>query len=240
MILDSLLSIVYPLHCFKCSTVVDRRSDRPACSSCWDETRIFHGNETLCAKCSAIQSFERRSPETRCRACDDHFYDRATAVGVYEGALAASVVSLKTVPVVGSRLSGLLAAAFLRSGFFQTDLIVPVPLSAKRRLERGFNQSEEIASALSAAVGVDVDRKSLRRRLDTPFHRAGMDRKAREATVERAFEVCRPKLVDGRRILLVDDVFTTGATASNCAKTLKAAGAVSVNVLTIARAGRRE
>ncbi|MDQ3806373.1 MAG: ComF family protein, partial [Acidobacteriota bacterium] len=67
-------------------------------------------------------------------------------------------------------------------------------------------------------------------------HRAGMDRRARRETVEDAFRVVRPRLVEGQRVLLVDDVFTTGATASACARALRAAGAAEVYVLTVARA----
>ena len=68
------------------------------------------------------------------------------------------------------------------------------------------------------------------------MHRIGMDEKARELTVRKAFEVTRPKLIEGQNILLIDDVFTSGATASYCAKVLKKHGAAKVNVLTLARA----
>lgn len=235
MLIDSILSLGFPVRCPECTSHIERRSDGAACAGCWNETRIFHGNETLCAKCSAILSFVSRPVATWCRMCDGHSFDRARAVGVYERALSASVIRLKTVPVVGTRLSELLSEAFFRAGFYDADLIVPVPLSAKRMIERGFNQAEVIARSFAGGVGVPVDGRSLQRKVDTPFHRAGMDRKAREATVADAFEVKRPRLISGRKVLLVDDVFTTGATASHCAAALKSAGAARVDVLTIAR-----
>jgi predicted amidophosphoribosyltransferase len=68
------------------------------------------------------------------------------------------------------------------------------------------------------------------------MHRAGMDRKARAMTVKNAFEVVRPKLIEAKDVILVDDIFTSGETASNCARILKKSGAATVNVLTIARA----
>ncbi len=68
------------------------------------------------------------------------------------------------------------------------------------------------------------------------MHRIGMDKKARELTVKNAFEITRPKLIEGKNVLLVDDVFTSGATASSCAKVLKKNGAVGVQVFTLARA----
>ena len=116
------------------------------------------------------------------------------------------------------------------------DLIVPIPLSTLRRLERGFNQAESIATAFSRSTGIPVDAHSLTRKQHTPIHRIGMDQKARELTVKNAFEVVRPKLIGGKNILLIDDVLTSGATASSCAKILKKNGAVKINIFTLARA----
>ena len=115
-------------------------------------------------------------------------------------------------------------------------MIIPVPLSKRRFLERGFNQAEVLAELLAKETALKIDKQSLARKVHTPVHRAAMDRRARELTVENAFEVTRPKLVKGEKILLVDDVFTSGATTSTCAKALKKKGADKVYVLTIARA----
>jgi ComF family protein len=120
--------------------------------------------------------------------------------------------------------------------FASVDLILPIPLSKHRRLERGFNQAEVIAAAVAARINVPVDRQSLARRLHTPIHRVGMDQKARELSVRNAFEVQRPKLIGGKNVVLVDDVLTSGATASGAAKVLKKAGAGQVLVFTLARA----
>jgi ComF family protein len=125
--------------------------------------------------------------------------------------------------------------AGLRALAPDADMIVPIPLSRTRRFERGFNQAEIIARIVGKALCLPVDAYSLSRIKHTAMHRAGMDRKARERTVEKAFEVVRPKLVAGKRILLIDDVLTSGSTASSCAKILKAAGTRSVSLFTIAR-----
>ena len=127
-------------------------------------------------------------------------------------------------------------AALLKADVTGADVIIPIPLSKKRKLERGFNQAEIIAAEIARASGIPIDAASLVRKLHTPIHRIGMDKKARELTVKNAFEVVRPRLIDGRNILLVDDVFTSGATASYCAKVLKKNGAKQVNVFTLARA----
>jgi ComF family protein len=112
---------------------------------------------------------------------------------------------------------------------------MPVPLHEERLRERGFNQAGEIANALSKLSGLKVDEWSLARMIHTERHRAGMDERARRESVENAFDIRRPRLVENENILLVDDVFTTGATVSSCARALKNAGAGEVFALTIAR-----
>ncbi len=233
---DSILSLVFPHECAVCGGGVEKHADGNACAPCWSATQIFTGDEMLCEKCGAYFG-ERAAPvAVRCHRCDDHHYDRAFAAGIYEKALSASILKLKTVPSIPRVLSDIISRASSIPAMSSIDLIVPVPLSKLRRVERGFNQAELIADELSKIVGVDVDRHSLRRRFHTPIHRVGMDQKARELTVENAFEVARPQLVSGRTILLVDDVLTSGATASNCAKILKKHGSGSVYVFTLARA----
>src|SRR5205085_2491147 len=175
----------------------------------------------------------------RCRRCEAEDFTAARACGIYEGALRAAVLALKREPFVSERLAGLLAAAQRREPLESATLVVPVPLHAERERERGFNQAALLARALSGRAGVRLDEWSLARVAGSVRHRAGMDARGRRETVEGAFEVARPRLVRGERVLVVDDVFTTGATASACAAALKAAGAREVFVLTVARAGPR-
>ncbi len=231
---DSILSLVYPQQCAVCGGSVQSRADDCACSDCWAATAVFTGNEMTCEKCGAYFGPQAAPVAVRCHQCDEHHYDRALAAGIYEQALSASILRLKSSPSIPRRLRRMIRSAGMRVD--PADLIVPVPLSRMRQIERGFNQADVIALELSKTLGVPVDQHSLIRRVHTPIHRAGMDRKARELTVENAFYVPRPKLIEGRTILLVDDVFTSGATASSCAKALKKSGAAAVNIFTIARA----
>jgi len=235
-IYDSLLSLAYPQVCHVCADSVESSVDGVACRKCWRKTRVFSGGETLCAKCSAFLQAKPSNHETFCHKCDEHFYDAARAAGIYESALAASVLNLKREPFVSQTLKKHFIAAFETSPFQDTTLAIPVPLSKKRLLERGFNQAEILALILEKNCGLKTDKQSLARKIHTPVHRAAMDRRARELTVENAFEVVRPKLIRGEKILLIDDVFTSGATTSFCAKVLKKKGAGKVYVLTLARA----
>lgn len=233
---NSLLSLIYPQECRVCSGIVKDHDDGVACRECWDATRIFNGSEMLCDKCGAF--FGEKAPFVKvfCHQCDEHHYDKAAAVGIYEKALAASIVNLKKVPVVPKHLQSKVADYRGLDRFAEVDLILPIPLAKLRHLERGFNQAALIAELISRLLRIPLDKQSLTRKLHTPMHRIGMDKKARELTVKNAFEVTRPKLIAGKNILLIDDVFTSGATASACAKVLKKNGADQVSVFTLARA----
>jgi ComF family protein len=233
---NSLLSIIYPQECRVCFSQVENADDGISCMRCWEETRLFDGRQMLCDKCGAFFGDKAAPVPVFCHKCEDHFYDKAAAVGVYEMAMSATVLTLKEQPVIPNRLRELIPAALERNGFFNTDAIVPIPLSKQRRLERGFNQAEVIAKEISRATNIPVDKASLTRKYHTPIHRVGMDKRARELTVQNAFEVLRPNLISGKKLLMVDDVFTSGATASYCAKELKKSGAVEVNMFTLARA----
>jgi ComF family protein len=232
-ITDSLLSLVYPQECRVCAALVENSSAGVACEPCWSSTKIFTGDEMLCEKCGAFFSDEKAPVAVHCHKCDDHAYDKAFAIGVYERALSASILFLKSTPKVPKHLDRLIRE---HVDGLDADLIVPAPLSKMRQLERGFNQSELVADIVGKAIGIPVDHFSLQRKKHTPIHRIGMDQRTRELTVGKAFEVSRPNLVRGKRILFVDDVLTSGSTASACAKALKKSGATSVDVFTVARA----
>lgn len=189
----------------------------------------------MCQKCGALLQSRTKNVVTFCHRCDEHFYDMARAAGTYEFALSASVVYLKREPFVAARLQKLFNARFQNLPFQDATKIIPVPLSKKRYFERGFNQAVVLSKILAKTTGLMLDEQSLVRRIHTPMHRAAMDGKARAMSVKNAFEVRRPKIVKGETILLIDDVYTSGATVSNCAKVLKEKGAGKVYVLTIAK-----
>lgn len=119
------------------------------------------------------------------------------------------------------------------------DLIVPVPLHRWRLLKRRFNQSQLLAKGLAAKLQVHADPFVLERMRATPSQ-GQLDRKGRRQNVKGAFQVpaTRMQAIEGKRVLLVDDVLTTGATASECARAFKKAGAAHVGVVAFARVGQ--
>ncbi len=235
---DSLLAIFYPQSCEVCGDNVESRRFGVACERCWRQTHIFSTQDTVCWKCGLPSSgkvADDKRQQVRCRRCDDDAFSVARACGVYEGALRASILALKREPHVCGHLIKLLSKAQQQYPLNRATRIVPVPLHPERQKSRGFNQAALIAAALSRATSIVVDEVSLVRTSHTEQHRAGMDARDRRRTVESAFTVRYPALVSGEHVLLIDDVFTTGATVSFCARALLDAGADDVYVLTLAR-----
>ncbi len=114
------------------------------------------------------------------------------------------------------------------------DVVIPVPLHPRRLWWRGFNQAALLAMTISRRLDKPLDLDALMRsRMTTP--QTSQDHDARRRNVRRAFSVARPARIKGLRILLIDDVMTTGATVDECARVLIAAGAARVEVLTLAR-----
>jgi ComF family protein len=214
---DAFLTVVYPQPCRICQQSVERRELGVVCENCWTDTHLFSEEDALRWK------------------FDNHAFNAARACGFYEKALRETVLNLKRQPYLPKRVGALLTTVVQREPLCESTLIVPVPLHPNREKARGFNQAAVIATVLSKSVGLPVNEVSLIRTSHTEKYRAGLDAKGRNDTVARAFKIVHPRLIKGEKILLVDDVLTTGATAVACSRVLKDAGAELVNVVTIAR-----
>jgi ComF family protein len=235
---DSLLALVYPQPCAVCGASVESRALGVACANCWKRADLFSGAETICWKCGLPAKGtvpDEKREQVRCHRCGQDAFTAARACGAYEGALRASILRLKHQPYLGRKLRDQLVKIQSQEPLCTATLIVPVPLHPERQKSRGFNQASLIGRELSLATTLPLNEVSLQRTSQANRHRAGMDAKGRRETVVDAFRVAHPALIAGERVLLVDDVFTTGATVSSCAKTLLDAGAAEVFVLTIAR-----
>ena len=235
---DAALAVAYPQICAVCEGSVESRFEGVACAGCWEETRLITVEDTLCWKCGALGLAgiaEERSEAVRCHRCDDAAFTAARACGLYQGALRAAVIELKRAPHVPKRLLQLMQETSRRSPLDRFTLMVPVPLHPQREKERGFNQAAVLARALSRRTGRPVAEDCLIRIEHTERHRAGMDAQARRESVENAFALVTPRTIAGESIMLIDDVFTTGATISACAVVLRTAGAKEVLALTLAR-----
>lgn len=187
-----------------------------------------------CRVCGA--AVEQHRFGVACESCwkKTQILTDACAIGWYEGALRESVLLLKRQPYLPPHVSDLLLerARLLPA----ITRVVPVPLHKERLRSRGFNQAAIIGREISRALGVPLDDVSLVRVTSSEKHRTGLDAKGRRDSVAKAFAVPYPRLVEGEHILLIDDVFTTGATVEACEAVLSEAGAKSVLIMTLARA----
>ncbi len=235
------LHLLFPTPCHVCGAPLDRERVSRLCGRCWQTLERIP--PTGCRRCgwpfpgAAAAAGTEQPLCQRCRETEDAFR-LARAVLRYrtEGTARAAILLAKH----GGRLTLLRRLAWLLAGEASRylpmtgwDGLVPVPLHWRRRWERGFNQAEVLARAVGRRHGLPVLRRVLVRVRPTPMQQGDMD--ARRRNVREAFAVRTPQAVRDRRLLLVDDVFTTGATANACARSLLDAGAAEVGVLTLAR-----
>lgn len=196
----------------------------PVCDACGQPQESDLGEVALCAACQA------RPPS----------WHRARAALIYDEASRRPVLDLKR----AARRDGLsvMASWMVQAGgdlLEDADILIPVPLHYLRLVSRGYNQAGWLASAVAKRSGVPVRVDILKRVKATPSQ-GGKSRRARARNVAGAFAVPERKrgAIDGKCVLLVDDVLTTGATLRGCARILRRAGAREVNVLTLARVVR--
>ena len=240
-LLDSLLNLIFPEDCFICSVAVARHQECGICSACWDKTLALKISPPRCASCGLpLQNFED-DQDHLCGECIRQMppYAGARSFGYYTAELGKIIQEMK---FHGRRNLVRLLGPLLTVAFFESwrredfDLIVPVPLHSKRRRERGYNQSELLSRALERQIAVPFHPALIRVRPTLP--QVGLTQLERMENVRKAFQCKRPQQISKMRILLIDDVMTTGATVSSASRALLEAGALRVSVLTVARAGK--
>ena len=196
--------------------------------------------EYFCVACrTPFQNHFPLDAEDRCRLCRSgmRVFDAAYCFGAYEGTLRQLIHLFKysRMKPLAKPLAECLAAALPRDQRF--DVVVPMPLHWRRRWQRGFNQAELLARITARRSGVPMVKAV--RRVRATQTQAGLSNAQRRDNVSGAFRVKDSSRVRGLRVLLIDDVMTTGATAAACAQALKRAGAKSVSLLALARVDRR-
>lgn len=223
--LSALLDLVYTPRCAACRAEV--APEAAFCPTCADALLPVPAG---CPRCGAPGA------AAGCGACLAHppAFDAVRAGGLFGGPLADAIHALKygERPALARPLGAWLAGqATLPAG----ALVVAVPLGRARRIARGYDQAALLADALCAAAGArDRRLRGALRRVRETAPQVGLAREARRANVAGAFEASR--VVEGRAVVLVDDVVTTGATASDAARALRAAGATRIEVVALARA----
>ena len=220
---SELSSTLFPHYCLVCSERLS--ADRlMICPACLDLLPRYPGSEALY---EAEKRLEGHAPFTEYRS--DLGFTRHNPVRDL-----IHTIKYEDHPELGERLSRLYAPEHLRAGHF-TDIgvAVPVPLTPSRLRRRGYNQSTYIARGLTDILGIPLDETLLARR-DSHGTQTHRGRESRWESMKKAFYAPHPDLVSRRRVLIIDDVLTTGSTLTACALALMAAGAESVSYYTLA------
>lgn len=234
-LVDRLLQILLPAACLGCGRALPARgTSLGLCAPC--RAALAPVPADACAVCARPLAAYALPEDYRCGACreDPPAFDRLLALWSYRPPLDAVVQALKfgRLDYLGGHLAAALAQGLDgRLGGF--DRVVPVPLHWRRHLTRGYNQAERIARPLAGLLGIPHASALSRRRATPPQSLLGRDK--RLANLRRAFRVPRPDRVRTLRILLVDDVATTGATLDAAAAALRKAGAAAVTAVVAGR-----
>jgi len=238
-IYTGVFSLIFADDCRICKKPLREVSRIPVCRACLLKPEPLAA-EYFCVQCRApFRSSFPLDEQGLCGLCRRGVsgFDAAYSFGFYEDELRELIHLFKygRVQPLAQPLGRLLAVALPRD--LEFDVIVPMPLHWRKRWQRGFNQSALLASEIGRRTHIPV-RNGLRRIRPTATQ-AGLTNAKRRQNVSGAFRA-RPRLpMHGQRVLLVDDVMTTGATAASCARALKIAGAKRVTLLTLARVDRR-
>lgn len=223
---QTLFDLLFPQSCVHCQT-----SDSWLCQTCYNSIPFI--TTTVCNYCGTPVS------SSFCRQCDNHslqYIDGIRSAAYFEdNPLRTAIHALKyrNHKAIAQELADILANTY-RYYQLQADVIIPIPLHNSRVKERGYNQSELLAHKLSDALKIPVNTK-ITRRIRKTRTQMTLGVEERRQNVHGAF-ACQGKQLTHQRVLLIDDVCTTGSTLDSCAAALKSAGAVSVWGLTLAKA----
>jgi ComF family protein len=233
---QGLLQLVYPSTCFVCGRALSVEQAH-FCTDC--RKALTTDSLPCCPRCAATVG-PHVPLSGGCNSCKNRLlhFECAVRLGPYDGLLRNTIIRLKHASGEGlAEVLGELCGSQMKKRLrnLQADAIVPVPLHWWRRWTRGYNQSEVLARGISHHLDIPCQPRWLRRIRNTP-RQVGQSTRARQENVRQAFAVPAWAQVRGKAVLLVDDVLTTGGTANDAARALRAAGATRVLVAVLARA----
>ncbi len=218
--------MVLPARCIYCNEYVERVG---MCANCWREVKWI--SEPKCKICG--QPLENES--CKCCVADDNYFDQAVSAIIYEGLARHLIINFKEhdatlyAPIFAQWINRI-----IQEFADEIDLMIPVPITKKRRLFRKYNQTELLCQELQKLSKLHYEPRILEKNKETVAQKT-LNREKRLKNLKKSFSLNSKFSVKHKNILLIDDVITTGATSNACAQLLKEAGADKVFVATLAR-----
>ena len=238
---EGLLNFVFPLDCKICEKPIRESKGYSICEDCFETIELIE--RPYCVKCGKplihADAF-KQNREVLCFDCkrNKYSFEFSRSIGIYDKVLKKCIHLFKYhgEKKLAKPLGKLMVDYLLKNNEFKNklDLIIPVPLHKNDLKKRGFNQSVLLGKVIGNYFSIPVGESVLIKKNLTPFQ-VNLSKKEREKNILRAFSVEKPEEIKGKNILILDDVFTTGATVEECAKELMKARAKNVFVLTLAR-----
>ncbi|MCG9129547.1 ComF family protein [Candidatus Poribacteria bacterium] len=230
-VIETALTFLYPAHCKVCEKTIGLESIPYLCGYCWDSLEFV--TRPWCEICG-IQSNEEICSEC---ATTPPRYGKLRTIAFY-GTILQKIIHLYKFEKKRS-LAKYLSDLMIRHlpndcNFDEYDYILPIPIHKNRLRERGFNQSILISKGISKEIGIDICTDALVRSKNTS-PQSSLARDARQSNIVGAFEIKNKKLIEGKRILIFDDVYTTGATVNEAVNMLWNEDPLEIDVLTLAR-----
>lgn len=226
---ECIINLLYPRRCPICEEIIVKKDK--ICEKCKKE--ILYLKEPRCKKCSK----EMESGEIEyCYDCTNtnHFFNKGIATFKHDNNFKKSIYNFKYKNK--REYADFYTEAIIKNykemiGSWNAEVLIPIPLFASKKVQRGFNQAEILAYKLSVELKIPVDSKLLQRNRNTNPQKE-LNRIQRVKNVEKAFNLSN-KIVQYRKIILIDDIYTTGATLDSCAKILREAGVKYIYFVTI-------
>jgi len=233
--IDAILDLIYPSKavCYMCESSLEKEAKYSLCLRCYSALPFIP--EHHCIKCGISLRMIEDGPT--CEGCKDsnHYFDKAISVVKYEEDPKKLIYRLKySSHTYLARTMGAMMAHKLKDEGISIDLIVPVPLYKNKEKERGFNQAALLGKYITKETNIPLNIDALIRIKNTKVMH-DLNKRERQENVEGAFKIVDNRVIMNKNILLIDDIFTTGATANACSKLLLDARAKCVTVLTFAR-----
>ncbi len=235
-LLNDVSNIIFPPQCLACTEIINGPAKQVFCCACQDKIHFITNN--FCPICG-IPFLVSSAGSHVCGNCQENkpYFIQARAVTAFETVIMDAIHKFKygrsiaAGDSLGSFMADFSFPDFDFSGF---SLLIPVPLHIKKLRERGFNQSLLLANKMGRKYNLPVNFSLLKRNKST-LTQTDLNKTEREKNVKGAFVIADRKIIAGENVILIDDVYTTGATLNECAKVLLKAGVQKVAVLTLSR-----